>query len=249
MLSKNQLLQHYQQDYDLINKSKGWCEQAHQGKIVNTDFLDLRQLAILTAILRQAKVTDYLIHEPFVNGFRKTVSFNSTKDNTVVLAAPQPTPGMLQHHVLLGFILNQLKISLNVIGDLYVTPTIIYLSVLTKIRPVFTTAPIQIQNQVIMWQETPKPIVINYQFSIFTKIVKSLRLDAVVSAICHFSRQKGQEYVEQDNVYVNFSVVNNKTFQVACDIIISIKRYGRFKIDEIILSKNQHYRITFAKFA
>ncbi|WP_338963657.1 hypothetical protein [Spiroplasma endosymbiont of Sarcophaga carnaria] len=63
------------------------------------------------------------------------------------------------------------------------------------------------------------------------------------------SRQKGQAYVEADNVYVNFSVVNNKTFQVACDIIISIRRYGRFKINEIIPSKNQHYLITIAKFA
>lgn len=92
MLNKTQLLQHCQQDYDLINKIKGWCAQARQGKIVATGFLDLRQLAILTAILRQEKITDYSIHEPFVNGFRKTVTFNSTQDNTIILTTPQPTP-------------------------------------------------------------------------------------------------------------------------------------------------------------
>ncbi|WP_424526053.1 hypothetical protein [Spiroplasma endosymbiont of Glossina fuscipes fuscipes] len=249
MLNKNQLLQHYQQDYDLVNKIKGWCVQAQQGKIVATDFLDLRQLAILTAILRQEKITDYTIHAPFVNGFRKTVSFNSTEDNTIVLAAPQPTPMILQHHVLLGFILNQLQLDLRVIGDLYVTPTMIYLSVLTKIAPVFTDTSIVIQKHVLTWQEVAAPVVLDHQFTIFTKTVKSLRLDAVVSAICNLSRQKAQAYVQADNVYVNFSVVNNKTFQVACDIIISIRRYGRFKINEIIPSKNQHYRITIAKFA
>ncbi|WP_255401141.1 hypothetical protein [Spiroplasma sp. ChiS] len=44
-------------------------------------------------------------------------------------------------------------------------------------------------------------------------------------------------------------MVNNKTFQVSCDIIISIKWYGRFKINAILPLKNQHYRITIAKFA
>lgn len=95
MLNKSQLLQHYQQNYDLINKIKVWCAQARQGKIVATGFLDLRQLAILTSILRQEKMVDYSIHEPFVNGFRKTVTFNSNQDNTIILTAQQPTPLIL----------------------------------------------------------------------------------------------------------------------------------------------------------
>ncbi|WP_338963658.1 MULTISPECIES: hypothetical protein [unclassified Spiroplasma] len=151
MLNKTQLLQHYQQDYDLINKIKGWCAQARQGKIVATGFLDLRQLAILTAILRQEKITDYSIHESFVNGFRKTVTFNSTQDNTIILTTPQPTPTILQHHLVPGFILNQLQLDLRVIGDLYVTATMISLSVLAKIGPVFTNTPLVIQKHVLIW--------------------------------------------------------------------------------------------------
>ncbi|WP_374696245.1 S4 domain-containing protein [Spiroplasma endosymbiont of Polydrusus formosus] len=88
----------------------------------------------------------------------------------------------------------------------------------------------------------------NTNLLVFTKIVKSLRLDTFVSMICNISRQQVQTYVDQNNVYVNFSVVNNKTFQVACDMIISIIRYGCFRINAILPSKSQYYRITIAKF-
>ncbi|WP_233485696.1 hypothetical protein [Spiroplasma sp. ChiS] len=91
MLNKTQLLQHYQQDYELINKIKGWCEQARRGQVIHTDFLDLRQIAILQAILAQEKISNYVIHKPLTNGFRATVSFNSSHDHTVILHAKQPT--------------------------------------------------------------------------------------------------------------------------------------------------------------
>ncbi|WP_245938335.1 hypothetical protein [Spiroplasma phoeniceum] len=103
MLNKTQLLQHYQQDYELISKIKGWCEQVHRGQFVNTDFLDLRQIEILQAILSQENITNYFIHKPLTNGFRATVSFNAKHDNTVILHAKQPTPHFFQHHQVLGF--------------------------------------------------------------------------------------------------------------------------------------------------
>ncbi|WP_342255759.1 S4 domain-containing protein [Spiroplasma endosymbiont of Poecilobothrus nobilitatus] len=249
MLNKTQLLQHYQQDYELINKIKGWCEQARRGQVVNTDFLDLRQIAILQAILVQENIANYFIHKPLTNGFRATVSFNAKHDNAVILHVKQPTPHFFQHHQVLGFILNKLQLELRVIGDFYITANDLYLSVLNKITPVFINAPLIIQKKLLAWTINPAPVVIEYQFTVFTKTVKSLRLDAVASALCNASRQQAQKYVEQNYVYVNFSVVNNKTFQVSCDIIISIKRYGRFKINAVLPSKNQHYRITIAKFA
>ncbi|WP_338954564.1 hypothetical protein [Spiroplasma endosymbiont of Polydrusus cervinus] len=96
---------------------------------MNTDFLDLRQIVILEAILRQEKITDYQIHQPFVNGFRATVSFNEHADNTIMLHANQPKQDLLQHHQILGFILNQMKLEMRVLGDLYLTAKDIYLSV------------------------------------------------------------------------------------------------------------------------
>lgn len=110
MINKTQLLQHYQQDYELINKIKGWCEKACPGQFVNTDFIDLIQIAIFQSILAQENITNYFIHKPLTNGFRATVSFNSKHDNTVILHAKQPTPHFFQHHHVIGFILNQLQL-------------------------------------------------------------------------------------------------------------------------------------------
>ncbi|UZQ30966.1 MAG: hypothetical protein OHM56_05565 [Spiroplasma phoeniceum] len=220
----------------------------HGGQVVKTDFLDLLQIAIFQAILVQENITNYFIHKPLTNGFRATVSLNAKHDNTVILHVKQPTPHFFQHHQVRGFILSQLQLQMRVIGDLYITANDLYLSVLKKIMPVFINAPLIIQKNLLTWTINPAPVVIEYQFTVFTKTVKNLRLDAAVSVICNVSRQQAQKYFEQNYVYVNFSVVNNKTFQVACDIIISMKRHGRFKINAILPSKNQHYRITIAKF-
>ncbi|APE75025.1 hypothetical protein SCITRI_001143 [Spiroplasma citri] len=197
MLNKTQLLQHYQQDYELINKIKGWCEQARRGQVIHTDFLDLRQIAILQAILAQEKISNYVIHKPLTNGFRATVSFNTSHDHAVILHAKQPTSHFFQHHQVLGFILNQLQLELRVIGNLYITANDLYLSLLKKIIPVFVDAPLIVQKNLLIWTINPAPVVIEYQFTIFTKTVKSLRLDAVVSAIfCNVSRQQAQKYVD-----------------------------------------------------
>ncbi|WP_368487074.1 hypothetical protein [Spiroplasma sp. DGKH1] len=248
MVNKEVLLTHYQTEYQFINKLKGWCEQAKQNLVVQTDFLDLRQIEILKAVFKKAGVTNYYQHPGMVNSFRSTITINTPTPNLVVLVANQNPSAVLQHNELLGYLLNELGLELRVFGDLYVTSEIIALSCLAKVANVLTTHPLVINNQVVIFHPTNDQITINYQFDEFTKNVKSLRLDAVVSAICHLSRDNAQALIQKNNVFVNFSVINTKTFLVSYDNIISIRKYGRFRIAAIIKNKNDNYRLTIAKF-
>ncbi|WP_245938334.1 hypothetical protein [Spiroplasma phoeniceum] len=54
--------------------------------------------------------------------------------------------------------------------------------------PVFINDPLIIQKNLLTWTINPASVVIEYQFTVFTKTVKILRLDAVVSALCNVSR-------------------------------------------------------------
>ncbi|KON89169.1 RNA-binding protein S4 [Sporosarcina globispora] len=61
----------------------------------------------------------------------------------------------------------------------------------------------------------------------------SLRLDTVISAIYNFSRQKSQHFIQQGHVKVNWTQIENLSFECQQSDIISVRGQGRSKIMEI----------------
>ncbi|WP_264737132.1 RNA-binding protein [Cytobacillus firmus] len=61
----------------------------------------------------------------------------------------------------------------------------------------------------------------------------SLRLDTVISAIYNISRQKSQLYIQQGLVKVNWTQIENPSFECQQSDIISVRGHGRSKIIEI----------------
>lgn len=79
-----------------------------------------------------------------------------------------------------------------------------------------------------------------YEFSVpekeFSEIlgtVASLRLDAVVALCISKPRNTSQELIISGSVTVNFTECKNLNREVKTDDIISIRKFGRFKVDEI----------------
>ncbi|MCM3528077.1 RNA-binding protein [Cytobacillus oceanisediminis] len=61
----------------------------------------------------------------------------------------------------------------------------------------------------------------------------SLRLDTVISAIYNISRQKSQLYIQQGLVKVNWTQIENPSFECQQSDIISVRGQGRSKIIDI----------------
>ncbi|AGM25226.1 hypothetical protein [Spiroplasma chrysopicola] len=248
MDDKAYLSQHYQNDLAFINKLKGWCEQAKRGQIVTTDFITLAQLNILRGVFKKAQIKDYTIHCPFLNSYRVTVTVNSTVNNTQLLVATQPKDSLFKHNVLVGYFLNHLQLDQKILGDLYLSEDKIYLSVLTKNSPIFLSGPLECQNRWLEFTLAPGPVEMIIKFKTFSKVTQSLRLDAIVSAICNLSRTMAQTMIKKEMVYVDFSVNNRRTFNINYGMILSIKKYGRFLIQDINQLKNDNFRIEIAKY-
>ncbi|UQD51636.1 RNA-binding protein [Bacillus methanolicus] len=66
-----------------------------------------------------------------------------------------------------------------------------------------------------------------------TSTVSSLRLDAVISALYNLSRQKSQNLIQNGLVKVNWTLVENKSFECGEGDVISVRGYGRSKIFSI----------------
>lgn len=60
--------------------------------------------------------------------------------------------------------------------------------------------------------------------------VSSLRLDTIISGIHNISRQKSQLFIQQGLVKVNWTTIENVSFECAAGDLLSVRGYGRVKI-------------------
>jgi RNA-binding protein YlmH len=60
--------------------------------------------------------------------------------------------------------------------------------------------------------------------------VSSLRLDTIISGIHHISRQKSQAFIQQGLVKVNWTSIENLSFECREGDLLSVRGYGRIKI-------------------
>lgn len=64
--------------------------------------------------------------------------------------------------------------------------------------------------------------------------VSSLRLDAIVSAAFSISRGKAQSLIRSEKTTINWTVVSNTSFIVKEGDILSLRGYGRIKLEEVL---------------
>ncbi|WP_409275568.1 RNA-binding protein [Neobacillus sp. SCS-31] len=78
--------------------------------------------------------------------------------------------------------------------------------------------------------------------------VSSLRLDAVLAAIHHLSRQKAQLFIQQGLVKVNWAEAVNPAFELGEGDMISVRGYGRARVLSIEgKTKKEKWRIVAGK--
>ncbi|MCM3689952.1 RNA-binding protein [Neobacillus niacini] len=78
--------------------------------------------------------------------------------------------------------------------------------------------------------------------------VSSLRLDTIISGIHHISRQKSQVFIQQGLVKVNWTTIENHSFDCREGDLLSVRGYGRVKILSIEgRTKKDKWRIVVGK--
>ncbi|MFB5194098.1 RNA-binding protein [Neobacillus sp. KR4-4] len=78
--------------------------------------------------------------------------------------------------------------------------------------------------------------------------ISSLRLDTVISGIYHVSRQKSQLFIQQGLVKVNWTLIENPSFECGVGDMISVRGSGRAKILAIEgKTKKEKWRLNVGK--
>ncbi|MBQ6655491.1 MAG: hypothetical protein IJM79_08220 [Erysipelotrichaceae bacterium] len=88
-----------------------------------------------------------------------------------------------------------------------------------------------------------------FEFEQMSINVSSLRLDSVASAIIRKSREKAKQMIEKGLINVNYKTIEDCTLVCNNSDILSIRMFGRFKIDNIVTNQRSgKYRISVRKF-
>ena len=80
-------------------------------------------------------------------------------------------------------------------------------------------------------------------------IVSSLRIDTVVSSICHTGRSNISDMIKKKEIMLNYDYLKNSDYKLKENDTFSIKRIGKFKFDGILKStKSDHIIVEVLKY-
>lgn len=149
--------------------------------------------------------------------------------------------GKLTHRDVLGALMH-LGIERETLGDLIVTDTEVIVFCDPEIENYLVCNLTKIKRCSLHFK--PYEGIVTYRPDIRyeTKIVSSLRLDAIVAVLTKSSRGKAQSLITSGQVKVNHVILEQTSYLCNNNSAISIRGYGRFQLKEAV-SKTKKNRL------
>ena len=150
----------------------------------------------------------------------------------------------LDHRNILGAIMS-VGLDRNLIGDIVIGETIQF-AIARPYFHIFETELTTIKNAPVILNEVPHAeFMDNVDDGVPQMIlISSFRLDTVTGELLKEGRTKSKNRIEKGKVKVNHTVVVNPAFILEEDDVVSVRHFGRYKIDEMLHeTKKGKYRI------
>lgn len=198
-------------------------------KPILTKFLTLHEQQILYGTLH--KHVDVSLDGGYEAAERKRALIHHPKDPGVVafLIKISKQYGHITHQNILGTILS-LGCSITSIGD--ILPKQQILIVTKEIAPFIKQEFTSLQGVPITLEEYHGDIKDEKEVEHHSISVESLRLDLVVGKLMKSSRKQAELWIQSGFVKVNQIVIEKQTVTLKEQDIISIRKYGRFIVED-----------------
>lgn len=239
------IYQHFRkEEHQFIDQALSWkeeVERTYQNKL--TDFLDPREQQIVDMLIGtnhddlQLKMSGggryserkRAIIAPFYE------DITESDYQLSLLKGTYPDKFVrLSHRDVMGAFLS-LGIDRKTLGDIYVEDGRIQLITTCQISPYIRTNLTMIKNAKVILKDNPLQELeeVEKKWVETSQTVSSLRLDNVVKEIYNISRKNAVEHVKSKHVKVNFKMIDDPTFQLQENDMISLRGKGRSKLTEI----------------
>ena len=219
----------------------------NRNKIESSDFLDLREQAIIKEMLELRKSQNYNFFGGYDDSERKIIAFSNNlkfikQENlnellsVIRIILPNNLKGQYEHRIYLGGLM-KLGIKREKIGDILVRQDGV--DIITKKELAeflqnnlkgltrFQKASVEIKNieQLIYVKQEKQVIKIN---------IPSMRLDCIVGELARCSRSEANKLLNAERVFVNFKEEIRPSKNINEGDFITIRGKGRFKIRKIL---------------
>lgn len=150
----------------------------------------------------------------------------------------------LEHRNILGAIMS-VGLDRNLIGDIVIGDSIQF-AIAKPYFHIFETELTTIKNAPVTLSEVPHAeFMDNVDDGVSeTILISSFRLDTVTSDLLKEGRTKSKNRIEKGKVKVNHTVIQNPSFILETGDVVSVRHFGRYKIDEMLHeTKKGKYRV------
>ena len=196
----------------------------------STNFLDARKLKIVVSELNREKIP-YNIYEPYDFLEKRIIYFGNYEDFVTFYKVSFSTD--IKHRDILGTLFS-LGIDMDLIGDIFVEEGYFYYTNLTKMNKLLENDFVMIKNEPIKLTKVEEIKLLKKHFEEFNILTSSLRIDTVISKITNKSRTIASEMLKEGNILLNYEEVKSVSIYLNKDDILSIRKYGKYKIGEEI---------------
>lgn len=224
-----------------------------RNKIVHTEFLTPYQREIIQKELNKNKIKNYLFFGGYEEAEGKVLVLypkkfdidivNKNLENIIKvinIKVPKEVEGKYNHRDYLGTIM-KIGLNRNRIGDIIVDKAGAFIFVLEENAEYilenlkefnkFSKAKIDIIN----FKEAE---IKEQEFEMIKITVVSMRIDAIISSLLRISRNKAEELIKQEKIFVNTKVEKKISKEINEKDILAIRGYGKVILTKIDSNKN-----------
>lgn len=225
----------------------------HRGICTYSDFLNLNEVSLLFANLKETSFINYALWGGYEEAERRVVCFyeddsfpNIDYPIACLLISPlnEKFSDRLTHRDYLGAVLN-LGIDRSKIGDIVVGENCAYLFCHRDIKDFLCLELTRIKHTSVMLRETSGDEVSgSLERKEVIGTVNSIRLDSLLATAFHSSRSGLSGLISSGKVFVNGRLITSNSFVPKEGDIISVRGMGRFQyVDGSTQTKKNKYRV------
>lgn len=235
------IYQHFRpEEKEFIDQVLNWKDQVENTYAPKlTDFLDPREQHILISIIGQHSGIKWDLFGGTANAERKRALifpdyYESDKDDFQICLYEVEYPKKfitLEHPQVLGSLMS-LGLKRGKFGDILFEDDRIQFFVSEEVEDYIRLQLESIGRASVTLSKLPfaEAIQTCEEWRECSVTSSSLRLDTVISAVYNISRQKSQLFLQQGLVKVNWTLIENPSFECKEGDIISVRGHGRSKI-------------------
>lgn len=203
-----------------------------------TDFLSPSQLAFCRILLGSLKI-EFISDGGYDEAQRQILLFGEgaffRDDEGPIAALNLKCPLPVGHRDVLGSVLG-LGVRREKVGDILIGEDSHVLLVHRDILPYLTVNLEKIGNTSVHISEIPLSSIAppEQKFDSISISVASLRLDAVLAAAFHLSREEAQQQIRRGMAQINYRVSDSPSKIIEAGSIVSLRGFGKFQLSVIV---------------